>query len=138
VRALPTASVLSEADPGLALQSLLAGHNRLIRRIGAGYTENAALHPARVHRDQTVSRALRLHGVAADDVRTTAGVGHRVVPLLAETITEVEVAEEVPIVVHRLDAVGTVVDMGGGLSRHRHVGGRRHNPFLHPAPEPPG
>ena len=45
-------TVLSAVDPGLARQSLLAVHNPLIRGTGAGYMENVALCPVRVHRGQ--------------------------------------------------------------------------------------
>ena len=102
--------------------------------------ENAALCPVRVHRGQTVGRgAVRLHReVAADDVRTTAGAGHGVVPLLEEMITEAEEAVEAAIAVHRQDVVDTVVDTEGDLSLRHYVYGRRPCLVLHPVPKTPG
>jgi len=98
--------------------------------------ENAALCPARVHQ---VGRGVRLHyEVAVDDLRTTAGADHRVVPPLGEMITEAELAEEAGTAAHRPDPVGTAVDMEGDPSLHRCVGDRRPGLLLHPVPETPG
>ena len=98
--------------------------------------ENVALYPVRVHQGQIVGlRAVRLpHEVATDDVRTTAGAGHGVVPLLKGMITE-EGGAEVHIAFHSPDVVGTVVDTEGDLSLHHHVDDRESGLFLHPAPK---
>ena len=134
-------AVPSVVDQRLARHSLLTAHSRLARGIGAEYMENAALCPARVHQGQTGTVRLH-HGVAVDDVRTTAVAGHGAVPLLGEMTTEAAteagLGEEAGIAAHHPDRVGTAVGMEGDLSLHHRVGSREPDLLLRLGPETSG